>query len=91
MNWFLKTKNRLLKLELIETSFPIIVSQAFDKLIFNQSPLAQNHLLKFFHKKIFYLTFSKLVKTRMRKKNKSQSRVHNCLTACFSQKCHSLL
>jgi len=49
-----------------KTSFSRIISQTFDKPIFNQSPLIQNLLLKFFLKNIFSLTFSKLIKTRIR-------------------------
>ena len=63
--------NQTLKIEVKKkTSFPKIVSQTFDKSIFNQSPLTQNLLLKFFLKNIFSLTFNKLINTRIRKKDK---------------------
>jgi len=49
--------NQTFKKELKKTSFPRIVSQTFEKPIFNLSPLTQNLLLKFFLKKIFTLIF----------------------------------
>lgn len=73
VNWFLnqiQQKTRVKK----KTSFPRIISQTFNKPIFNQSPLTQNLLLKFFLKRIFSLTFSKLIKTIMRKKDKIKRR-----------------
>jgi len=53
VNWFLNEK-RLLKLELKKTSFPKIISQIFDKPIFNQSPFTKNPLLKFFFQKYIF-------------------------------------
>ena len=48
--------NILLKPELKKkTSFPRIISQTFDKPIFNQSPLTQNPLLKLFLPKRCFL------------------------------------
>jgi len=55
VNWFSK-QNRLLKQKLKKkTSFARIVSQNFDKLILNQSPFTQDHLLKFFLSKRYFL------------------------------------
>ena len=52
-----------------------IVSQNFDKPILNQSLFTEDPLLNFFlSKKIFSLTFSKLIKASMRKKNKIKRR-----------------
>jgi len=73
LNWF-PNQMKLKKLELKKASFLRIISQTFDKPRFNQSPLTQNPLLKLFLKKIFSLTFSKLIKTRMRKKDKIKRR-----------------
>jgi len=69
-----KSKQTFKSPELKKTSFPRIVSQIFDKLIFNQSPFTQFFLLKFFLEKIFSLIFTKLIKTRMRKKDKINKR-----------------
>jgi len=66
LNWFSK-QNRL--------SFAQIISQNFDKSILNQSPFTQHPLLKFFlSKKNIFLTFSKLIETKMRKKDKIKRR-----------------
>ena len=79
VNWFL-TQIQLKKSKLKKTYFPRILSQTFDKPIFNQSPLTQKLCLSSFSKIYFLLTFSKLIKTRLRKQDKIKRRdVHQFL------------